>query len=116
MKTPLKPAAPQTEIDSACHAALRSIPALAKHCDGKAFGEIDLDACIQTIVSEEGGEKKARDGELLRKASELTTAAAKGPSDEDASALADITNRRDAAVALTSGDLLNELYLSLIHI
>ena len=110
MKTPLKPAAPQTEIDSACHAALRSIPALAKHCDGKAFGEIDLDACIQTIVSEEGGEKKARHGELLRKASELTTAAAKGPSDEDASALADITNRRDAAVALTSGDLLNELY------
>lgn len=110
IKTPSQPAVPQKEIESACHAALQSIPALAKHCDGRAFGEIDLDACIQTIVSEEGGETKARHGELLRRASELTTAAAKGPSDEDVGTLADITIRRDAAAALTSGDLLNELY------
>ncbi|WP_292080524.1 MULTISPECIES: AAA family ATPase [Brevundimonas] len=110
MKTPLEPAAPQAEIESACHGALQSIPALAQHCDGKAFGEIDLDACIQTIVSEEGGEKKTRHSELVRKRSELTTEAAKGPSDDDVSVLADIVARRDAAVALTSGDLLNELY------
>lgn len=110
MKTPLEPAAAQAEIESACHGALQSIPALAQHCDGKAFGEIDLDACINTIVSEEGGEKKTRHGELVRKVSELIAAAAKGPSEEDIGALADITSRRDAAVALTSGDLLNELY------
>lgn len=110
IKMPLEPAAPQPEIESACHGALKSIPALAQHCDGKAFGDIDLDACINTIVSEEGGEKKTRHGELVRKMSEFTTAAAKGPSEEDVGALADITSRRDAAVAQTSGDLLNELY------
>jgi len=110
MKSPLEPAAAQPDVESACHGALQSIPALAPHCDGKAFGEIDLDACIHTIVAEEGGEKKTRHGELLRKVSELTTAAAKGPSDEDVGALADIVTRRDAAVALTAGDLLNELY------
>lgn len=110
MKTPLEPAAPQTEIESVCHGALQSIPALATHFAGKAFGEVDLDACIQTIVSEEGGERKTRHGELVRKVSELTTAAAKGPSDEDVGALADIAVQRDAAVAQTSGDLLNELY------
>lgn len=110
MKSPLEPAAAQTEIESACHGALQSIPALAPHCDGKPFGEIDLDACIHTIVAEEGGAKKTRHGELVRRASDLTAAAAKGPSDEDISALADIATRRDAAVALTAGDLLNELY------
>lgn len=110
MKTPLEPTAPQAEIESTCHGALQRIPALAQHCEGKAFGEIDLNACIHTIVSEEGGEKKTRHGELVRKTSELTTAAAKGPSDEDVVTLADIAVRRDAAVALTSGDLLNELY------
>lgn len=110
IKIPLQPATPQAEIEAACHSALQSIPALAKHCEGMSFDKIDLDVCIQTIVSEEGGEKKARHSELTRKASELTTATATGPADEDVHTLADIANRRDAAVALTSGDLLNELY------
>ncbi|WP_341987784.1 AAA family ATPase [Azorhizobium sp. AG788] len=110
IKTPLEPAAPQTEIEAACHSALHSIAVLAPHCEGKAFGEVDLDACIQTIVSEEGGEKKARHVALLRKLSELKEAAIKGPSDKDVEGLAEIAARRDAALALTSGDLLNELY------
>ncbi len=110
VKIPLQPATPQAEMEAACHSALQSIPALANHCDGMSFGEIDLDMCIQTIVSEEGGEKEARHSELTRNASELTTANATGPADEDVRTLADIVARRDAAVALTSGDLLNELY------
>lgn len=110
IKSPLEPATARIASQAVCCEALRGIPALATHCEGKVFGDIDLDACIETITAEEGGEKKKRHGDLLRKAAELKLALTKGPSDEDQVALTEIAARRDAAVSQTSGDLLHELY------
>ncbi|WP_135210300.1 AAA family ATPase [Vitreimonas flagellata] len=110
IKEPLEPATERSDAQARCHSALSGIQVLAKHCDGQTFAQVDLDACLSTIIEEEGGETKKRHGELTQTISNLEEAEKKGASEAEVEELAAIAARRDAAVALTAGDLLNEVY------
>lgn len=110
IKKPLDHSLPKADIQAHCHQALSGIGILAPHCDGKDFADIDIDACLQTIKAEEGGERKERHVAVLRKISDLDGANGKGPSEADGAALMSLVTARDEALALTAGDLLKELY------
>lgn len=110
IKKPLDYSLPKADVQAHCLQALSGIGILAPHCDGKDFADIDIDACLQTIKAEEGGERKERHVVILRRISDLEDANGKGPSEADGAALKLLVTARDEALALTAGDLLKELY------
>lgn len=107
---PLANQAGHPEAVKVAHHALHQIAILTPHCVGKAFAEINIDDCMQTVGQEEGGPDKARHAELVRTEAELTAQSTSGPSEEDHVVLKDLARERDAALAKTAGSLLQTLY------
>lgn len=93
-----------------CHAALTSMTVLAPHCDGKAFREVDIDACVGAVKDAEGGPKREQLAAVIRDQARLTSANKESPSADDIPGLARLAQTRHDALKATSGDLLRQLF------
>lgn len=102
--------ASQDFLQNRCHEALHSIAVIRKHCANLPFLQLDVDACVATIQTEEGGEKRTRLSSVLQEHSEFTGANPATPSAEDADRLLALIKTRDEALEKTAGDLLHKLY------
>ncbi|WP_421994595.1 AAA family ATPase [Roseococcus sp.] len=110
IKTPLDATLSASDSQAQCHAALNGIPLLAGICAGKAFGEIDIEACLAAVQTAEGGPLRSRLAELIRLQEQWSKAKEVGPSDADAGILLSGAKEREAALATTAGPLLQTLY------
>lgn len=107
--------APIGELDAAaakekCHEALVQIAPLKPACEGKAFAEIDIDACIEAIKDAEGGPKRERLGACIRERGDLAKVNHEAPTPERAAQLSKRAGEREEALEKTAGDLMLELY------
>lgn len=107
--------APIGELDAAaakekCHEALIQIAPLKPACEGKAFAEIDIDACIEAIKDAEGGPKRERLGACIRERGDLAKVNHEAPTLERAAQFVVRAGEREEALEKTAGDLMLELY------
>lgn len=93
-----------------CRHALSQIAPLAAHCEGKAFEEIDVDACIEAIKQAEGGPKRERLGACIRERGELARLNVEAPAADRAVVLVTKASQREAAHAKTAGDMMLQLF------
>lgn len=93
-----------------CHAALRGIEVLRIHCEGKLFDNIDIDDCIKSVASAEGGKDKARHLEVMRLEQALASGLAQLPDEAAFETLLALVSQRDNALKATAGEMLSELY------
>lgn len=93
-----------------CHAALVQIAPLKPVCEGKAFADIDIDACIEAIKSAEGGPKRERLGACIRERGDLAKVNHEAPIADRAAQLVARALEREEALEKTAGDLMLELY------
>lgn len=109
VKEALDPTAAATDAQSHCQAALESTPVLKDHCVDRAFLDVDVDACIEAVRAEEGGEKKDRYSQVLRDLEAWRQANVELPLDADLLALVDLAAGRDEALAATAGEVVSQL-------
>lgn len=93
-----------------CQEALVQIAPLKPVCEGKAFAEIDIDACIEAIKDAEGGPKRERLGTCVRERGDLAKVNHEAPTPERAAQLSARAAEREEALEMTAGDLMLELY------
>lgn len=103
------------ELDAAaaqvkCQEALVQIAPLKPVCEGKAFGVIDIDACIEAIKDAEGGPKRERLGACIRERGDLAKVNHEAPSPERAARMVTRAAERADALEKTAGDLMLQLY------
>lgn len=100
-----------TEIaQQKCRDALASVPILAPICHEKSFMDINVAACISAIKDAEGGTKRDRLSAIIQEQDRWTKADKTSPNDHDITGIAKLAQVREAAVADTSGTLVQELY------
>ena len=109
VKEALEPHAAALDAQSRCHAALESTPVLKDHCADLAFLDVDVDACIEAVRAEEGGEKKDRYGQVLRDLEAWRQANVELPLEADLLTLVDLAAGRDEALATTAGEVVSQL-------
>lgn len=99
-----------TDGQATCHHALEQIGPLKALCDGKAFLDIDINACIEAVKAAEGGPKRNRLSECIRERAELKKLNVEAPKPERAATLATLAKARDQAFAETAGDVMLTLF------
>jgi len=95
-----------------CQEALVQIAPLKSVCEGKTFGAIDIDACIEAIKDAEGGPKRERLGACIRERSDLGKVNHEAPTPERAARMVTRAAEREDALEKTAGDLMLQLYLA----
>ena len=97
------------EAQIAAYSSLEQIAILKRQCTGKAFGEIDFDACLEEIKKAEGGEEKDRLAKIIREQEAIEAVLnADSLTDADRDALRDIAVRREEALGRVGSVLLHE--------
>ncbi len=103
--------ADEMEARAKALSSLAQIPVLAGECSGKEFATIDVEKCVASIRSAEGGSDKDRLSQLLKKKSELEALLADGLTENDYSSLIGASAVRDGALSKTAGKKLHDLHV-----
>jgi hypothetical protein len=94
----------------AAHNALHQMAIIRSHTEGKAFKDISIDDCVESIRNAEGGEAKIQLGRLIQDETTLSSLVEQVPTNADYEALRDVAKRRDQALARTAGPLMRSLF------
>ena len=101
---------PYADQQQRCHTAVSGISLLTTHCTGRVFMDLDVETCLDTIRTAEGGPKRERLAEVIREQGNWIAANKAVPTEADLPKLAELAASREEALARTSGDLLRRLY------
>lgn len=110
VKEPLAADASTQDAQSRCHTAINNISLLMSHCTGKAFMDVDIDACVGTIQTTENGTLRQKLAKFIQDEARWSAANKSLPSAADFRALSDLCTSREDALKETSGDVLRQLY------
>lgn len=94
---------------AAAHGALAQVELLKSHCDGKAFGEIDFQACLTAIAGAEQGAERAELSQIIGTQARLEAAlVADALTDADKDALKALATSRDTALREIGSEMLHQ--------
>lgn len=102
----IKPA----EVIEHCHQGLAQIVLLADLCKDKAFIDIDIDACLETVKAAEGGAKRDRLQACIRDRADLAKLNIDAPDEARRAQLAILAAARAEAASKTAGDVMLSLF------
>jgi len=110
VKTPISEVPTRADAQKKAHHSLAQIGMLSSLCAGKAFLDIDLDACDAAIGEKEGGAERQKIAELNSAQDRWAELLDSVPDETEAEALKELARKRDDALSGTKGNAFRQLY------